>query len=73
MRRLICLAAAVLVALTSLRLPAATVKIAPAPAGEELSKAFTVTVEGKECPVYAAKVAPRDPAKRWLAIPCSRT
>jgi hypothetical protein len=51
-----------------LRLQAATVKIAPAPAGEELSKAFAVKVEGKECPVYTAKVAPRDPAKRWLAM-----
>jgi hypothetical protein len=49
-------------------LPAAAVKIDPAPPGEELSKAFAVKVEGRECPVYAAKVAPRDPARRWLAM-----
>lgn len=49
-------------------LPAAAVRIAPAPTGEELSKAFAVEVEGKECPVYAAKVAPREPARRWLAM-----
>jgi len=54
--------------LACLHLPAATVKIDPAPPGEELSKAFAVKVEGKECPVYAAKVAPRDPARRWLAM-----
>jgi len=49
-------------------LAAGTVQIAPAPAGETLSKAYTVAVEGKDCPVYAAKVAPRDPARRWLAM-----
>jgi glycosyl hydrolase family 28 len=52
----------------ALQTSAATVKIDPAPPGEELSKAFTVEVEGKPCPVYIAKVAPRDPKKRWLAM-----
>jgi len=54
--------------LACLPLPAAAVKIDPAPPGEALSKAFAVRVEGKECPVYIAKVAPRDPARRWLAM-----
>ncbi|MBN1420216.1 MAG: endo-polygalacturonase [Planctomycetes bacterium] len=56
------------IALSAALLPAATVKIAPAPPGEELSKAFAVRVEGKACPVYVAKVAPRDPEKRWRAM-----
>jgi hypothetical protein len=57
-----------LFAALSLPLPAATITVAPAPAGEELSKAFSVRVEGKECPVYVAKVAPRDPERRWRAM-----
>jgi len=40
----------------------------PAPAGEELSKAFAVKVDGKDCPVYVAKVSPRDPERRWKAM-----
>jgi hypothetical protein len=48
--------------------PGGTVKVYPAPAGEELSKDFAVKVEGKDVPVYAAKVAPRDPARRWKAM-----
>jgi hypothetical protein len=54
--------------LACLPLQAASVRIDPAPAGEELSKAFALKVEGRECPVYAAKVAPRDPEKRWRAM-----
>ncbi len=54
--------------LATLPIPAATVEIDPAPPGEKLSEAFTVEVEGKRCPVYSVKVAPRDPAKRWLAM-----
>ena len=68
MQRLLPAAAAALVLLASPPLPAAAVKIAPAPAGEALSKAFAVEVEGQPCPVYTAKVAPRDPARRWLAM-----
>ena len=51
-------------------LPAAsgTVRSYPAPAGEELSKDYTVKVEGREVPVYVAKVAPADPARRWQAM-----
>ncbi len=40
----------------------------PAPAGEELSTAFTVRVDEKAVPVYIAKVAPREPARRWKAM-----
>ncbi len=45
-----------------------TVRIYPAPAGEELSRDFAVKVEGKEVPVYVAKVAPRDRERRWKAM-----
>jgi hypothetical protein len=38
------------------------------PAGEERSKDFTVQVEGQDIPVYAVKVAPADPARRWKAM-----
>jgi len=44
------------------------VHVYPAPVGEELSKDYTVKVEGQEVPVYAAKVAPADPARRWKAM-----
>ena len=47
---------------------AGTVRVYPAPAGEELSKDFSVKVEGKEAPVYVAKVAPAAPALRWKAM-----
>jgi hypothetical protein len=38
------------------------------PAGEERSKDYTVQVEGRDVPVYAVKVAPADPARRWKAM-----
>ena len=38
------------------------------PAGEERSNAYTVQVEGQDIPVYAVKVAPADPARRWKAM-----
>lgn len=44
------------------------VRIYPAPPGEELSRDFAVEVEGKDCPVYLAKIAPRDPERRWKAM-----
>ncbi|MBI5385791.1 MAG: endo-polygalacturonase [Verrucomicrobia bacterium] len=47
---------------------AGTVRAHPAPAGEALSKDFTVKVEGQEVPVYVAKVAPAEPARRWKAM-----
>jgi hypothetical protein len=47
---------------------AGEVRVYPAPAGEELSKRFAVSVEGKEAPVYTAKVAPADEARRWKAM-----
>ena len=37
-----------------------TVTVWPAPAGEELSKDFTVAVNGKASPVYVARVPPKD-------------
>ena len=46
----------------------ATLRVYPAPAGEALSKDFRVKVEGQEVPVYVAKVAPADPARRWKAM-----
>lgn len=45
-----------------------TVRVHPAPPGEVLSKDYTVTVEGQQVPVYVAKVAPADPARRWKAM-----
>ncbi|MCL4202598.1 MAG: endo-polygalacturonase [Pirellulaceae bacterium] len=47
---------------------AATVKVYPAPSGEELSTDYTVQVEGQDSPVYLAKVAPADPQARWKAM-----
>jgi hypothetical protein len=38
------------------------------PAGEERSNDYTVQVEGRDIPVYAVKVAPADPARRWKAM-----
>ena len=40
------------------------VRIYPAPEGIELSSAFAVAVEGKEVPVYKAKVPPAEPIPR---------
>lgn len=39
-----------------------------AAAGEQLSRDYTVTVEGQPIPVYAVKVAPADPVRRWKAM-----
>ncbi|MBE0540649.1 MAG: endo-polygalacturonase [Verrucomicrobia bacterium] len=47
---------------------AGVVRIDSAPVGEELSKDYTVRVEGQEIPVYVAKVAPAEPALRWKAM-----
>ena len=47
---------------------AATVKVYPAPQGEELSTDYTVQVEGLNTPVYVAKVASADPRARWKAM-----
>jgi len=38
------------------------------PAGEERSRDYTVQVAGRDIPVYTAKVAPADPARRWKAM-----
>ncbi len=47
---------------------AATVKVYPAPPGEELSTDYSVKVEGQDTPVYLAKVASADPQARWSAM-----
>ncbi len=47
---------------------AGTVRIYPAPDGETLSQDYTVTAEGQTVPVYVAKVAPADRARRWKAM-----
>jgi hypothetical protein len=44
------------------------VVIHPAPPGEPLSALYTVTVDGRDCPVLSARVAPADPERRWLAM-----
>jgi hypothetical protein len=38
------------------------------PASEERSKDYTVQVAGRDTPVYAVRVAPADPARRWKAM-----
>jgi hypothetical protein len=47
---------------------AGSVRVYPAPAGEELSKDFGVQVEGKQIPVYVVRVAPAEPERRWKAM-----
>lgn len=47
---------------------AGNVHIYPAPSGEDLSKDYMVTVEGKPAPVYVARVAPAKPELRWKAM-----
>lgn len=49
-------------------LSAATVKVYPAPKGEELSADYTVQVEGQDTPVYVAKVSPADQTARWKGM-----
>lgn len=47
---------------------AATLKVYPAPKGEELSKDYTIHVDGQDVPVYVAKVASADQKARWKAM-----
>ncbi|HSU66030.1 MAG TPA: glycosyl hydrolase family 28 protein [Tepidisphaeraceae bacterium] len=44
------------------------VHVVPAPVGAPLSKDFSVRVEGADVPVYLARVAPGDDARRWKAM-----
>lgn len=44
------------------------VTVYPAPPGETLSQDYQVSVEGLAVPVYTAKVAPADAARRWKAM-----
>ena len=47
---------------------AGTVQVHNAPAGEELSKDYTVQVEGQDVPVYSVKVASADRILRFRAM-----
>jgi hypothetical protein len=47
---------------------AGSVRTHPAPTGETLSEDYSVQVEDQPLPVYVAKVAPIDPARRWKAM-----
>ena len=44
------------------------VTIYPMPKGEEMSSEYTVSVSGRDVPVYIAKVAPSDKKKRWDVV-----
>ncbi len=44
------------------------VTVYPAPAGEPLSADYRVSAAGQDVPVYLAKVAPADAARRWKAM-----
>jgi hypothetical protein len=44
------------------------VRVGPAPPPQEQSKDYVVTVDGKMAPVYVAKVAPANPARRAQAM-----
>ena len=66
--RLSRLAAFIIATMLAAAAHAGEVRVSPAPAGEEVSKKFSVSVEGKEAPVYTAKVAPADDARRWKAM-----
>lgn len=61
---------AVLVLVLALARPGAdaAVEVWPAPPGEELSKAFTLRLDGRSCSVHVARVAPREPERRWRAM-----
>ncbi|GIW85982.1 MAG: hypothetical protein KatS3mg108_0306 [Isosphaeraceae bacterium] len=63
---------ATLLALTTPANPLSTpddhLTIHPAPPGEPLSPLYTVTVNGQNCPVLVARVAPADPQRRWQAM-----
>jgi len=62
------LSGAVMPAGASPQRPAKSPVIAAAPEGERLSDRFKVTVQGKNAPVYVARVAPREQERRWKAM-----
>ncbi len=68
MKHLILVLAIVFVFGRSMSTSAATVRVYPAPMGEELSKDFAVQVDGQAVPIYIAKVAPAEPTRRWKAM-----
>ncbi len=47
---------------------AADVTVYPAPQDEVLSTDYAVQVDGHDSPVYVARVAPADPARRWRGM-----
>lgn len=47
---------------------AGTVRVYSAPPGEPLCADYAVSVEGRDVPVYIAKVAPEKPELRWKAM-----
>lgn len=67
-RRLVLIFVAGSVSLGPLLACGGTVRVWPAPAGEDLSKDYAVPVEGQEVPVHVARVAPAEPALRWKAM-----
>ncbi len=64
---LLCALSVILTLQTALTSPA-DVRVGPPPPPDELSKDYTVTIEGKTAPVYITKVAPADPARRSMAM-----
>jgi hypothetical protein len=58
----------VMAALVADAAAAGTVTVWPAPEGEKLSQAFSVTVDGQTSPVYIARVAPEKQELRWKAM-----
>ncbi|MCB1127264.1 MAG: endo-polygalacturonase, partial [Verrucomicrobiae bacterium] len=45
-----------------------SVRVYPAPDGEELSREYSVQAGGQDVPVYVARVAPAEPDLRWKAM-----
>ena len=68
MKHLVTVFVAGAVSLSALPARSGTVQVCPAPAGEDLSKDYVVQVEGRDVPVYVARVAPAEPALRWKAM-----
>jgi hypothetical protein len=62
------LTAAIMLLAVSSASAASAVVIYPAPPDEEMSPDYTVSIDGRAVPVYAAKVAPADTTRRWKAM-----
>jgi polygalacturonase len=68
MAALICVSAGLASVLAAAPLTSGNVIIYPAPAGEQLSTDYTVQVQGRSAPVYIARVAAADNARRMKAM-----